>query len=405
MAEFQFGVAGIVLLVVGTIVLFALFVASRYVKFTTNEYVIHFRNGKILSQGRGGKIIKFPLVDEIVVIPTTTRKTMLNSNEKILSREFQDIRITALLYWKVADPGIAYNAVVWDPRSDDYVVLVLSTAAEAIIRTTCASLPVEKILCDRNEIIKLISDQLLNLTKDWGIIIESLEIVEARVLDSNLKENMEAVKQIDEKREARLADANAQEIYRLREIDVNRQAEVAEKEKATQVQRQEMVRQEIEAETYRKTTILRARADADAMKMKKMAEKEAEAEGIRLKMMAEAEGIRLKMMAEAEGFQKQVDAMNSADSNFMTIKLIEKLPEIYKNLSPEHMVVMGEGNDGFNSLLQSFLPLMQILPEFQNQIKNQGSGKNTRIEKSSKIEHLLSPRSLKNASKAEAKKT
>jgi regulator of protease activity HflC (stomatin/prohibitin superfamily) len=359
MAEIQLGIVGVVILIVGIIVLLALFMASRYVKFTTNQYVIHFRNGKILSQGRGGKIIKMPLVDEIVVIPTTTRKTILDSNEKILSREYQDMGISAILYWRVSEPAVAFNAVVWDPRSEDYVERVLSTATGAIIRTTCASLPVETILCDRTEIIKMISDQLLNLTKDWGIIIESLEIVEARVLDAGLKDNMEAVKKIAEQERARLAAANAKEIYRLREIDVSRQAELALKEMAIQLQKQELIRVEIEAEAYQKATLIRAKADAEAIKMKALAEKE-----------AEAIGIRLKMTAEAEGFQKQVDAMNSADQNFMAIKLIEKLPEIYKHISPEHMIVMGEGNEGFNSILKSILPLMEILPAFTSRLKN-----------------------------------
>ena len=92
MAEFSIGTAGIVILVVLTLILIAVFFASRYRKFKTNDYVIHLRNGKVHSAGRGGKIIKFPLIDEIVVIPTTTRKTLLNSSEKILSREFQDVK-------------------------------------------------------------------------------------------------------------------------------------------------------------------------------------------------------------------------------------------------------------------------------------------------------------------------
>jgi len=177
-AEFSLGVAGVVIIIVLSIVLVAVFFASRYRKFKTNEYVIHLRNGKVASAGRGGKIIKLPLIDEIVVIPTTTRKTLLNSSDKILSREFQDVKISAILYWRVSEPEISFNAVVWDARSPDYVERVLSSATEAIIRTTCASLTVETIICDRTEIIKTITDQLLNLTKDWGIVIESLEIIE-----------------------------------------------------------------------------------------------------------------------------------------------------------------------------------------------------------------------------------
>ncbi|MHA1475040.1 MAG: SPFH domain-containing protein [Promethearchaeota archaeon] len=342
-----------------TIVLIALFFASRYRKFKTNEYVIFLRGGKVKSAGRGGHVIKLPLIDEIIVIPTTTRKTLLNSSDKILSREFQDVKISAILYWRVSEPEISFNAVVWDARSPDYVERVLSTATEAIIRTTCASLTVETIICDRTEIIKTISDQLLNLTKDWGIVIESLEIIEVQVLDKDLKDNMEAVKKIQEQQRARLANADAKELYRLREIDVSRQAELAQKEMAIQVQRQELTRVELEAEAYKKATLIRADADAKAIKMKILAKKE-----------AEATGIRLKMTAEAEGFQKQVDAINSGDQNFISLKLIEKMPEIYKNISPDKMIVMGEGNKSWNSILGSIIPLMQVLPEFNNQIKN-----------------------------------
>ena len=359
MAEFSLGIVGIVIIIVVTIVLIALFFASRYRKFKTNEYVIFLRGGKVKSAGRGGHVIKLPLIDEIIVIPTTTRKTLLNSSDKILSREFQDVKISAILYWRVSEPEISFNAVVWDARSPDYVERVLSTATEAIIRTTCASLTVETIICDRTEIIKTISDQLLNLTKDWGIVIESLEIIEVQVLDKDLKDNMEAVKKIQEQQRARLANADAKELYRLREIDVSRQAELAQKEMAIQVQRQELTRVELEAEAYKKATLIRADADAKAIKMKILAEKE-----------AEATGIRLKMTAEAEGFQKQVDAINSGDQNFISLKLIEKMPEIYKNISPDKMIVMGEGNKSWNSILGSIIPLMQVLPEFNNQIKN-----------------------------------
>jgi len=81
-AEFSLGVAGVVIIVVLSIVLVAVFFASRYRKFKTNEYVIFLRGGKIKSAGRGGHVIKLPLIDEIIVIPTTTRKTLLNSSDK-----------------------------------------------------------------------------------------------------------------------------------------------------------------------------------------------------------------------------------------------------------------------------------------------------------------------------------
>ncbi|MCF2139460.1 MAG: hypothetical protein K9W44_05330 [Candidatus Lokiarchaeota archaeon] len=386
MAEFELGPAGIVLLVVLTLVFIAVFFASRYRKFKTNVYVIHLRNGKVHSAGRGGKVIKLPLIDEIVVIPTTTRKTLLNSSEKILSREFQDVKISAILYWRVSNPQTAFNAVQWDPRSPDYVEHILSTATEAIIRTTCAGLEIEKIICERTEIIKLITDQLLNLTRDWGIVIESLEITEVQVLDSQLKDNMEAIKKIEEKRKAKLSEANAAEKYRLREIEVARLAGVADKNAQIQIQQEEMKRMEIEAEAYRKATVLRARADAEAIRMKKLAE-----------YQAEAEGVRQKMMAEAEGLEKQVAAISKADPNFITLKLLERLPEIYSKLAPEKMIVLGEGSQSFNSLISSIVPMMELLPDFRRYMKNKDSfsseltstSPKKKIKKDQKIESIV----------------
>ena len=381
MASINPAVTAAVIITVATLVLFVLYIASRYRKFRTNEYVIHLRNGVVKSAGRGGKIIKLPLVDEIIVIPTTTRKTLLNSSEKILSREYQDVKISAILYWRVSDPSTAFNAVVWDRNSNDYVERVLSTATEAIIRTTCASLTIEKILCDRTEIIKMIADQLLNLTKDWGIIIESLEIIEVEVLDSELKNNMETVKKMQEKQKAKLSAANAAEVYKLKEIDVQRQTDLASKEMSIQIQEREMRRLEIEAETYSKAKLIRAEADATSIKMIQLA-----------KFEAEAEGIRIRMAAEAEGIQKQVDALRTAGDEFMSLKLIEKMPEIYSHLSPDKMIIMGEGNQGFNSIIQSVLPLMQILPEFNTYLKK--GLKNPQDNSSKTLEKNISKKSI-----------
>lgn len=366
---FDISLTSIGLLILFTFVVIMVFMASRYHKFKTNEYVIHLRNGKVKSAGLGGKIIKLPLLDDIIVIPTTTRKTILNASEKVLSKEYQDLRIVGILYWKVSNPTVAYNAVVWDPRSSDYVEKVLSTASEAIIRTTAASLEIEKIIRERASIIKIVSDQLYNLTKDWGIVIESLEIVEVEVLDANLKRNMEAVKKVAEEQKARMAAANSKEVYRLRELEVEKMVGVAQeqtnleimlqaKKKEISVQTEEKKKMEIDAEAYKTAEILKAQGDAEALRLQKQ-----------VKFEAEAEAIRLKMAAQAEGLQKQVDALSSGDERFMAVKLVEILPQIFENINPDKMIVMGEGKSAFNSLANSILPFMELIPSFVQGMK------------------------------------
>jgi len=370
MAEININISMYVWIGLLSFFMFLLFLVSRYNKFKTNQFVIHLRNGKIKSAGLGGAIIKLPLIDEIVVIPTTTRKTLLDAHEKVLSREYQDLRIIAFLFWRVSDPSQAFNAVVWNPKSSDYVENILKNATEAIIRTTCASLELETIIRERTSIIKIITDQLHNLTKDWGIIIESLEIIEVEVLDKDLKKNMEAVKKLSEEQKARLAAANAQEIYRLRELEVSKKVGVAEQETNLEVmrkkmelsiQQQELERQRvlIEAETQKLSNIKVAEGEAEKIKMLKLAE-----------MEAEAEGTKIKMFADAEGLRKQVEALSQADERLLAAKLLEVLPEVFKNIKPEKILMLGNsGSDTFGNLTKVILPFFELIPQFNGVVK------------------------------------
>ncbi|GAB4329739.1 MAG: hypothetical protein Kow0069_37270 [Promethearchaeota archaeon] len=351
---------------------FMIFFASRYRKFRTNEFVIHLRGGRVKSAGLGGRVILLPLIDEIVVIPTTTRQTLLQMSEHMLSREFQDISIEGYLFWKVVDPQVAYTAVSWDRRAPDYVELVLKNACESIIRTTCAHMPIEKIIRERREIIEDVSSYLTELTQEWGIVIESIEIKEVNVLDKTLKANMEAVKKMEEERKARLAKAEAEEIARMRELEVaqkvgvrdqeiQRDIDISRKEREILVAEKEKQRVTVEASAKKEQMVITAEGAAEAVRKRRFAEAE-----------AEAAVIRQRMAAQAEGFEQQVAAMQKADEKFLAIKLSELLPEIFKNLAPSEMIVMGEGQEVFRTLANALVPFLKLLPSFTKEIKELG---------------------------------
>ncbi|MHA1199891.1 MAG: hypothetical protein ACTSQF_11235 [Candidatus Heimdallarchaeaceae archaeon] len=63
------------------LVLFLLFYASRYRKFTSDTYMIHFRNGRVIKAGIGGKAVVIPLIDEVRVVPVTTQSTFLEARD------------------------------------------------------------------------------------------------------------------------------------------------------------------------------------------------------------------------------------------------------------------------------------------------------------------------------------
>ena len=121
------------------------------------------------------------------MIPTTSIQTKIEAHDQVVSSEYQNIEIEGLLIWKVVDPEKAFSAVSWLQRDDNYVEKILKGAAEAIIRTTCANMELELIIRERREIIEHVAKDLHELTADWGVVIESFEILEVIIVEQELK--------------------------------------------------------------------------------------------------------------------------------------------------------------------------------------------------------------------------
>jgi regulator of protease activity HflC (stomatin/prohibitin superfamily) len=350
--------------------LFIIFMAARYRKFKTNQFVIHLRNGKVKSAGLGGSIWLLPLIDEYIVIPTTSIQTILEAHDQVVSKEYQNIEFVGMIIWKVVDPEKAYSAVSWNLRDENYVEKILKGAAEAVMRTICANMPLELIIRERREMIDHVMKDLHELSADWGILIETFEILEVIIVEAELKKNMEATKQAVEYQKARIAKADAELESKLRELEVQsetgtreqlvqRDIELRRKEKEIAIAEQERERKKIEADGERQRVIIEADGKAYAIKKTLIAQ----AEG-------EAESIRQQMLAQAEGFQEQVDAMSNADQRFLAVQLTNILPEIFKHLRPDKMFIMGSGDEAFSSLSKAILPFLQLLPEYSDKIKN-----------------------------------
>lgn len=387
--EIQAWLTGLVVVIIIVVFLIFIFMATRYRKFKTNQFVIHLRNGKVKHAGLGGSIWLLPLIDEYVIIPTTTIQTVLEASEKVVSAEYQDISIIGMLYWKVIDPEKAFSAVSWSPHDNNFVERILKSAAEAIIRTTCANMPIEKIIRERREIITIVSKDLHDLTADWGIVIESLEIREVNVINEDLKNNMEAFKQAEESRKARLARAEAERISKLKELEVSNEVGIQEQVVQRDIEMQRKDKEIALADKERE----RKKIEADGERQRKVIDVDAEAQQIKKRLVAQAEGeaesIKQQMLAQAEGFKKQVESMSSADERFLAVQLTNILPEIFKNLNPDKMFILGNGNETFGALSKAIIPFLELLPEYSDKIKKfVGEGKLSEIvaKKTKKIE-------------------
>ncbi|MHA1983810.1 MAG: SPFH domain-containing protein [Candidatus Hodarchaeales archaeon] len=369
-------------------ILIVVFYAARFKKFKPNEYVIWLRRGKSIRSGTGGSGFVYPLIDEIIVIPTVVQQTLLEAKERVVSREYQDVSLTAYVYWRVSDPETAFAKVSWVPSAPDYVEKVIKNAAESIIRTTCANMEIEKIIRERAEIIKVISSELHQLMSDWGIVTESVEVRDVEVLDHGLKENLEATKKYDESQKAQLRQAEMNEKVKIRNLEVDRvtglqnqevklQIESKAKERDIRIVELEQNRAVIEAETSQKMEVIAA----EAQKAKRIAQEidveidrmTREAEARKAQLLAQATGeaaiVREKLTAEAEGLLKQVKAIEQSDERFLQLKTLETLPDIFKGISIDQMMLLGEGQDAFKSIAQMVLPFLNIAKQMSSKLE------------------------------------
>ena len=117
--EIQGWTIGGVITAIIIVFLFIIFLAARYRKFKTNQFVIHLRNGKVKHAGLGGSIFLLPLIDEYIVIPTTSIQTILEAHDQVVSKEYQNIEVVGMVIWKVIDPEKAFSAVSWNRRDEN----------------------------------------------------------------------------------------------------------------------------------------------------------------------------------------------------------------------------------------------------------------------------------------------
>lgn len=175
----------IVAIVVTGITVFSillLFMATRYRRFEKNLYVLHLRNGRIKRVSNGGHLWLLPLIDDFVVIPTVSIKSVIEAEIQLSVMEYEKLTLMLQVVWKVCDPKKAYHEMSWDPSDANSAEHLLSTCIGAYVRKHCEGVHVDCILDSRKQIAEEIMDDLKPFVNRWGIEIELLEIKQINVL-------------------------------------------------------------------------------------------------------------------------------------------------------------------------------------------------------------------------------
>lgn len=179
---------------------------------------------------------------------------------------------------------------------------------------------------------------------------EQRKEIEAKTAEANIIKQEKAVllkekeAQVKERElEATVKKQADAELYNSQQLA---EADLFKRKKEAEAKRIEM-EQAAEAEKYR------IQKEAEAVEAKASAEllaKEKEALGIQAVGKAEAQAIEAKLLAEAEGLDKKAEAMNKMQQAAVIEMVVDKLPEIYKNIAAplanvDKITMYGSGNE------------------------------------------------------------
>ncbi len=215
-----------------------------------SEYLIHMRRGKVLagSSGQGASCFKLP-GDAVAVVPTTVQQLRFTAEQ--VTREKVGVAVTGVAVYRIAEPHIAFRMVnfSYPERAQEKLEELLGEMFVGAVRRLVANLTVEECLSRRKEgiaaelmreIVPIVSghgrpDDVIDA--GWGIVMDSVEIQDVRVLSETVFANLQARYRQEQERAAREAALTTERAVKLGEAEAERSIELTRLSAQTEVQK------------------------------------------------------------------------------------------------------------------------------------------------------------------------
>jgi uncharacterized membrane protein YqiK len=201
---------------------------------------VHVRRGKVRlrSSGQGASCFKWPW-DAVAIVPTSFQRLLFRADQ--VTREKVGVEVVGLAVYRIAEPLIAYRVLNFSfpERAQQKLEEALTGMFIGATRRLVATIDVEDCLQKRKsalaeELLREISPVVGGegrvddfTTKGWGVVIDTIEIQEVRVLSEKVFAAMQAPYRAALERTARQAKAEADKDIATREADYGRQVEEA----------------------------------------------------------------------------------------------------------------------------------------------------------------------------------
>ncbi|HVE87716.1 MAG TPA: hypothetical protein VND93_32885 [Myxococcales bacterium] len=276
-----------------------------------SEFLIRMRGGTVVLAGQGASCFKWPW-DSVAIIPTTIQRLHFTADQ--VTSEKVGVQVTGVAVYRIADPLVAFKMLNFSyaERAAEKLEMMLGEMFVGAVRRLVANLTVEQCLTRRKEglavelmreiapVVSGVGRPEDRTSKGWGVVIDTIEVQDVRVLSRTVFANMQARFRQEQEQKAREA-----ELQKERAVELSKVAT----EKEIRTERQTAEEQAALAKLGAEARVAEARlqAEMEAKKRRAEAEERARLEAIasekrahQAKVAAEMEKARLEAAARAE---------------------------------------------------------------------------------------------------------
>lgn len=160
------------------------------------------------NRGPGVQII-IPLLQRVLLVDMRIRTEDIPSQD-VISKDNVSVKVNAVVYYRVIDPGLAVNKV------EDFI-MATSQLAQTTLRSVLGKHEMDEMLSKRDQLNKDVQEILDHQTEGWGIKVTNVEIKNVD-LDPTMVRAI--AKQAEAERERRAKIINAEgELQAAQQLD------------------------------------------------------------------------------------------------------------------------------------------------------------------------------------------
>ncbi|MEQ9266393.1 MAG: SPFH domain-containing protein [Balneolaceae bacterium] len=308
----------------------------NYLKFDPMNFVIHYRNGKIIREGKGLSFFYFNKNSSIVSIPLSSQDIPFVF--KVTTKDYQNVTVQGQITYFIKEPLRINEQLDFNVNSrkkytsDDFEKLTQRLINEA--QTSITGFVHKQTI---TEILSLLSELELELIENLknSIIIENLgiEVMSTNVLGISAEPEMQRALET-KTREALQQDAD-QAIYSRRNFAVEQERKIRESELNTEIAVEEKQKQ-----------IVKKKMETDLTKQ----DNESRLKQLEMEMNLKLEELNIELVKlKAENIKLEADANGYK---------IESEVKVYRDMDWRVLSALNQnGNDAKNNIAMAFREL------------------------------------------------